>query len=75
MLCCECKRELKENEEYMDYNNGFIKCKSCHIAEPTLKNFQECEIYSRCVGYIRPIKNFNPGKTEEFHDRKTYKIK
>ncbi len=32
----------------------------------------ECEVYSRIVGYIRPVKNWNPGKTAEFHDRKNY---
>jgi anaerobic ribonucleoside-triphosphate reductase len=31
-----------------------------------------CEVYSRIVGYIRPVQNWNPGKVEEFSDRKTY---
>ena len=34
----------------------------------------ECEIYSRVVGYMRPIKQWNKGKLREFHDRKTFKI-
>jgi ribonucleoside-triphosphate reductase len=29
----------------------------------------ECEVYSRIVGYIRPVKNWNPGKKAEFRDR------
>lgn len=33
-----------------------------------------CEVYSRVVGYIRPIQNWNAGKAEEFKDRKEYKI-
>lgn len=33
---------------------------------------QPCEVYSRIVGYIRPVQNWNAGKTEEFKDRKTY---
>lgn len=33
---------------------------------------QECEIYSRVVGYLRPIDQWNPGKTQEFHDRKLF---
>jgi len=39
-----------------------------------LKNFvpKECEIYSRVVGYYRPIKQWNPGKQEEWKDRVTY---
>jgi anaerobic ribonucleoside-triphosphate reductase len=34
---------------------------------------QETEIYSRVVGYLRPIKQWNPGKQAEFNMRKTYK--
>lgn len=33
-----------------------------------------CEIYARCVGYIRPIDGFNDGKKEEFKDRKMFKL-
>lgn len=33
---------------------------------------RECEIYSRVVGYYRPISNWNNGKREEFKDRKTF---
>ena len=35
----------------------------------------ENEIWSRVVGFIRPIKNFHVGKAQEFHDRKKYVIK
>jgi hypothetical protein len=31
-----------------------------------------CEIYSRVVGYFRPIQNWNLGKRAEFDDRKNY---
>jgi len=33
---------------------------------------QECEVYSRCVGYFRPIKQWNDGKKEEWSARKLY---
>jgi len=33
---------------------------------------KECEVYSRIVGYIRPIKNWNKGKREEFNHRTEY---
>ncbi len=36
---------------------------------------QETEIYSRVTGYIRPTKNWNKGKREEFKDRKMYDVK
>ena len=32
-----------------------------------------CEVYSRIVGYFRPVHNWNLGKREEFSDRLTYK--
>ena len=28
-----------------------------------------CEVYSRVVGYFRPIQNWNEGKKQEFFDR------
>ena len=34
----------------------------------------KCEVYSRIVGYLRPVQQWNEGKQSEFRDRKTYKI-
>ncbi|HRY62995.1 MAG TPA: anaerobic ribonucleoside-triphosphate reductase [Patescibacteria group bacterium] len=31
-----------------------------------------CEIYSRVVGYLRPVKQWNEGKQSEFADRQTF---
>ena len=31
-----------------------------------------CEIYSRVVGYLRPVNQWNDGKIAEFDIRKTY---
>ena len=33
-----------------------------------------CEIYSRIVGYLRPVQNYNPGKKEEYMMRKKFVI-
>ena len=35
---------------------------------------QPAEVYSRITGYYRPVQNWNDGKLEEFHARKTYDI-
>ena len=35
---------------------------------------QETEIYSRVVGYLRPVKQWNNGKQSEFAMRKTFKV-
>ena len=34
----------------------------------------DCEVYSRAVGYIRPVQQWNKGKQKEFADRKEFKI-
>lgn len=34
---------------------------------------QACEVYSRVVGYLRPISQWNKGKKAEYKDRKTFK--
>ncbi len=35
---------------------------------------QKTEIYSRVVGYYRPVQNWNKGKREEFAHRKTFSM-
>jgi ribonucleoside-triphosphate reductase len=35
---------------------------------------EETEVYSRVVGYLRPIKQWNNGKRSEFKLRKTFKV-
>jgi len=34
----------------------------------------KCEVYSRVVGYLRPIEQWNEGKAEEFKDRKCFEV-
>lgn len=33
-----------------------------------------CEVYSRIVGYLRPVQAWNDGKRQEFEERQTFKI-
>lgn len=33
-----------------------------------------CIVYSRVVGWLTPVKNYNPGKAAEYKDRKVFKI-
>jgi hypothetical protein len=46
-------------------------CPTCQAIQKTT----ECEIYSRVVGYIRPVNQWNKGKQQEFHDRTTFDLK
>jgi len=43
-------------------------CPTCKAANKTT----ECEVYSRVVGYIRPVNQWNKGKQQEFSDRRTF---
>ncbi len=33
-----------------------------------------CEVYSRIVGYLRPVQDWNEGKQQEFAERETYSV-
>ena len=41
-----------------------------HFICPKCK--QKCEVYSRIVGYMRPVSQWNEGKQQEFADRKLF---
>ena len=43
-------------------------CYKCVIKQP-------CEVYSRVVGYLRPVQQWHKGKQEEYEHRKEYVIK
>lgn len=45
-----------------------FKCPKCAIEQP-------CEVYTRVVGYLRPVTQFNTGKQQEYKDRKEYRVK
>ncbi len=44
-----------------------FECPKCTIKQP-------CEVYSRIVGYLRPVQQWHLGKQEEFRQRKEFKI-
>jgi ribonucleoside-triphosphate reductase len=53
--------------------HGYIQgehfiCPKCTIDQP-------CEVYSRIVGYLRPVQQWNKGKQEEFKERLEFKVK
>ena len=54
-----------------DTGKKVLKCASCFEEQPILyvPCGAECEVYSRVVGYLRPVKQWNPGKKEEFKMR------
>jgi len=50
-------------------SHGYLKGE--HAACPVCG--EETEIYSRIVGYYRPVHNWNQGKKAEYYNRRTYK--
>ena len=51
------------------YLNGeHFECPKCTIKQP-------CEVYSRVIGYYRPVTQWNVGKQQEFKERKEFKLK
>jgi len=36
---------------------------------------KECEVFSRVVGYYRPVNVWNKGKKEEYKDRQVFMVK
>jgi len=44
-----------------------FNCPQCTIKQP-------CEVYSRIVGYLQPVQQWNLGKQEEFRQRKEFKL-
>jgi len=84
LLCHDCKKEAKVKDN--EIKNGVMavyekdgreieifKCRECFSADKSLDNFQECEVYSRVVGYLRPVSQWHTGKQMEFKERKEYK--
>ena len=78
--CHDCGKLLKKGDSVVVYDleeqggETFYKCDQCYEKNETLENFQNCEVYARIVGYIRPVGQWNAGKAEEFCDRKEFVV-
>jgi len=70
----DCQGSLFQEETKEEKSiKFFVKCLDCFRKNPKL-NFQDCEVYTRVVGYMRPVTSWNQGKREEYKDRKTFSI-
>lgn len=84
--CIDCQEEFVMNferiaEDQIEIKNGAIgkrygnyvcKCPACFEKNDYFGT--HTEVYSRVVGYLRPISSWNQAKKNEFHDRKMYKM-
>jgi len=57
---------------YEKDDNYKIKCEDCFNINPHI--YQKTLVYSRVVGYLRPVDDWNVGKQAEFKDRKAFDI-
>jgi hypothetical protein len=84
--CHDCKKSIKVIKDKT--NDGVVlvyelpdkskmtimKCNDCYLKDKSLRNYQPVECYSRVVGYLRPVQQWNTGKQKEFEQRKEFKI-
>ncbi|MDD4409505.1 MAG: anaerobic ribonucleoside-triphosphate reductase [Candidatus Pacebacteria bacterium] len=86
-FCHDCNKEIEVNEAGEIMNGNLLKykledgkekmvfkCADCYAKDQSLRNYQETEVYSRVVGYIRPVSQWNEGKQQEFGERKTFNV-
>ena len=75
MVCPHCTAWLVEHRVG---DSATLVCHHCGFAMPLPDSCPECgaetEVWSRVVGYLRPVQNFNKGKKEEYSQRKKYVI-
>lgn len=87
--CHDCGKDVKvcifrDDKEAIVIEGGavynpnaqiFLKCDHCFAKDNTLKDWRQIEVFSRVVGYIRPVSGYNKGKVEEFKQRKEFIIR
>jgi ribonucleoside-triphosphate reductase len=63
---------------YITFTPTFSVCPSHGYIKGEVENCPTCtapcEVYSRVVGYLRPVKQWNKGKQEEFDSRKVFRF-
>ena len=50
------------------------RCNACFERDKSLTNYKQTEVFTRTVGYYRPVQNFHKGKVAEYKDRLTFKM-
>jgi len=73
-------RKIANNFElpYYTLTPTFSVCPRCGYIEGEKEECPDCgsacEIYSRVVGYLRPVNQWNEGKTQEYKDREEFRV-
>lgn len=73
------KRLMKTNLVYWSYTPAITVCNTCGHSTTGLHTHclkcgsEDVEIWSRIIGYYRPLKNWNPFRKKEFWTRRHYR--
>ena len=52
----------------LEWKGDLCRCEGCG------RILRRCEVYSRIVGYLRPVQSWAAHKQQEFKDRRTYVV-
>ena len=75
------KRLIQTDLVYWSYTPAITVCKSCGSSFTGIYTTcprcgsDKVEIWSRIIGYYRPIKNWNPSRQKEFRTREHYELR
>ena len=75
IICWDCGKDITDKNRGARYKKNGVdvfKCIDCYEEEPKLE--QPCEVYSRVVGYLSPVNQWNKGKKSEWNARKVFKV-
>ena len=86
VTCMDCGKDFQMNIERtsatcIEIKNGAIgkrygsylfKCSECFRKSQEFD--QACDVYSRVVGYLRPVGQWNDAKQEEYKKRKVFDV-
>jgi anaerobic ribonucleoside-triphosphate reductase len=64
LLEAKCLKFKDETGEYF-----VVRCDKCYEKDTSLTNYKKTEVFTRTVGYYRPVQNFHKGKVAEYNDR------
>jgi anaerobic ribonucleoside-triphosphate reductase len=74
--CPKCDEEMENKKSNsVRLENRLIEGAEHGAAKEQVKHKRtKCEVYSRIVGYLRPVNQWNDGKQAEFEDRKNFNL-
>ncbi|MCK9370871.1 anaerobic ribonucleoside-triphosphate reductase [Candidatus Dojkabacteria bacterium] len=70
LLDSKCLKFMDGDTEYF-----VVRCSKCFEKDQSLTNYKKTEVFSRVVGYMRPVDQWHKGKQQEWKERKVFQEK